>query len=234
VTRPLNTIEAISEILVTLGYEVNLGKTFIAVKLGSSKNPFTAVLSINENHLNITCQFARLGAIKNKYAFFLACLDANVNPSISPYAFGIITDSEDPANDNDNEWPIVLTNTIPLGAFQASELESAMDSLLRALQSSRTVIAVGVGKLCSKQEGPIREDEMEIHKTDEIHFEGVDNVLLPSALAKREGACSDHSCGCHDTPKSKDKKELATVGSGRLEIRTGPTEKGTRSKGGKK
>lgn len=143
----LNNLQEIFNSLQNLGFEAVLNDGFIAVKIGTSENPFTAVLNISgDNNLAVTCQITTLGRIKNQQEFFLACLDANTLTRFQPFAFGIITNN-DADDDNHNNWPIVLTDTVPLGDFQESELESAMDSLLSALLGTREILAVGCGEL---------------------------------------------------------------------------------------
>ena len=136
----MQTLSQINEALLALGYETELGETHIAVKVHS----FAAVLSINEsNQLEISCQVAKVSELNEGKlaAAAFAALDANTR--IAPYAFGIFTADED-GEGGVEEDVIVLIDSVPLGDFQKSELESSMDSLVKALLNGREVLKTGL------------------------------------------------------------------------------------------
>jgi len=80
----LRNLEEIFESLQSLGYEAVLNDGFIAVKIGTNENPFTAVLNIINNNLAINCQVAQLGQIKNQTTnrgeYFFTLLAADLAP----------------------------------------------------------------------------------------------------------------------------------------------------------
>ena len=146
----INTLEQVADILETLGYEVELHAHSVLTKIGGSENPFFAVLTIAEasKELIITCQLATLGDINENedglLKFTISALD--VNTSIRPFAFAIISDTDDSALDNEQQWPIVLTDSLPLGDLSERELEAGMRSLLAALAASSDVLRIGLVK----------------------------------------------------------------------------------------
>ena len=144
----LDTLEQVAEALTALGYEAELqndGAVF--VKVGGSEKPFTLILTTDNagGELVFTCQLGTMGDIQDEKAadFMLAALDANT--ITRPYAFAIISDSDDPSLDDEEQWPIILTDTVPLGDLSADELNAAMDSLWAALAAARPVLETGLG-----------------------------------------------------------------------------------------
>ncbi|MEE9263180.1 MAG: hypothetical protein V3V11_01885, partial [Vicinamibacteria bacterium] len=79
----------------------------------------------------------------NISTFAVAALDANSR--ISPFAFATLTASDNPELDEPQQWPVVLTDSIPLGDLSPGELEAAMNSLWSALAESRDVLEAGIG-----------------------------------------------------------------------------------------
>lgn len=141
----IGTLAEVTDALEALGYEAETQGGSIFVKIGGSKNPFTAVVIINKkNELVITCQLATLGAFKDEAIPRVAMAALDANTRIRPYAYGIITDADTPELQNEEEWVLVLTDSIPLGDLSTGELAAAMNSLLEALISSRDVLEVGL------------------------------------------------------------------------------------------
>jgi hypothetical protein len=141
----INTLEQAAQGLVTLGYDVEPRESSVFVKVGGSGKPFTAVMTINEKReLVITCQLAKLGDFKeeNLPNVLLAALDANTRTR--PFALAAITDADDPQLDQEEKWPLVLTNSVPLGDLSTGELKAAMDALWQALVTSREVLEAGL------------------------------------------------------------------------------------------
>jgi hypothetical protein len=102
-----------------------------------------AVLMVENNQLSITAQICTLGELQedNLLTFAMAALDANSR--ISPFAFSLITERDDPSITEPSEYAVTLVDHIPLGDFEQPELESAMQSLLTALVGSREAIQAG-------------------------------------------------------------------------------------------
>lgn len=140
----INTLEQVAQGLISLGYEVEPQESSVFVKVGGSGKPFTAVMTINEKReLVITCQLAKLGDFEeeNLPKVLLSALDANTRTR--PFALAAITDADDPQLDQEEKWPLVLTNSVPLGDFSSEELKAAMDALWQALVTSREVLEAG-------------------------------------------------------------------------------------------
>ncbi|MBZ0264405.1 hypothetical protein K8I28_07025 [bacterium] len=139
----LDSLPQFAEVLENNAYECKLDDQSVQVKVGSKENPIVGVITIDDsnNSLNITCRIARLGDIPedNVPQFMAACLDANTR--ILPYAFGLLTASDNPALDDPREWPIVLVDSMPLGDLSEEEFLSAMSNLWIALQASRDVLS---------------------------------------------------------------------------------------------
>ena len=140
----INDVRTIAEVLSELGYEVVEGDNIVSTRIGGEENAFPVVLTISGDQLKIDCQVAKSGQIVESKAadFAWAALDANTR--IVPFALGILTSSDDPSHDNEDEWPIVLTDTIPLGDLSRSELEYAMDGLEKAIFGIKDVLRLGL------------------------------------------------------------------------------------------
>ena len=55
------------------------------------------------------------------------------NTMVRPYAFAVISATEDPELDDEAKWPIVLTDSLPLGDLSDQELIASVESLWSAL-----------------------------------------------------------------------------------------------------
>lgn len=136
----IDTLQQIAEDLETMGYEPKFSaeQNTLFVPIGPQKS-FTAVLTITDNELTIQAGITTLEDIGeenfNKFAF--AALDTNTR--IQPFAFGILTTEDDVENE---DTPVVLTNSVPLGDFSTKELEFAMQSLWKAILGTRTALQV--------------------------------------------------------------------------------------------
>ena len=76
--------------------------------------------------------------------FCVACLD--INTQIRPYAFATITASDNPDLDDPDSWPIVLTDSLPIGDLSDEELTTSIDSLWSALVAGAEVLRIGIGQ----------------------------------------------------------------------------------------
>ncbi|HIC35281.1 MAG TPA: hypothetical protein EYO78_10765 [Gammaproteobacteria bacterium] len=135
----INNLPQIQEVTERLGYEASLADDALIVKIGK----FPAILTIDGGRLSINCKVARAGDIPeaNQADFATAALDANTR--LSPYALAMITDIDDPSSEGqEDDWPIVLTDTIPLGDFEECELKSALSDLQAALVGSKEVLQI--------------------------------------------------------------------------------------------
>ena len=135
----LNNLPQIQEATDRLGYHTSLNDDALVVKIGQ----FPAILTIDEGRLSINCKVARAGDIPeaNQAVFATAALDANTR--LSPYALAMITDLDDPSSEGqEDDWPIVLADSIPLGDFEECELKSVLSDLQVALVGSKEVLQI--------------------------------------------------------------------------------------------
>jgi hypothetical protein len=144
----INTLEQAAAALEKHGYQVVTGDNVVYMTIGGKHKPFVAVISQNKkNELVISCQVAKVGDFEedNFAAVLFSLLD--LNTEIRPYAFGILTNLEDPTvEDSIEAFPVVLTDSMPLGDLCECELYSSMDSLLLALQTSKDALKQGLKK----------------------------------------------------------------------------------------
>lgn len=135
----LNNLPQIKEAAERLGYEATLADDTLIIRIGQ----FPAFLTIDDDHLCINCKIARAGDVpeSNQAVFATSALDANTR--LSPYAIAMITDIDDPSHEgSEGDWPIVLTDSIPLGDFEESELKAALVDLQAALVGSKDVLRI--------------------------------------------------------------------------------------------
>lgn len=137
----INTTEDIQNALTLLGYESTQLNESVAVKVGS----FTALLTIAEDNLRISCRIATMSQINpdKEGEFYVGMLDANSR--IVPYAYALLT-SEDGLDENSDDI-IVLTDSVPLGDFSQDELACSLTSLRSAILESASVIRVGLSEV---------------------------------------------------------------------------------------
>lgn len=148
-TDNIETLEQVAEVLETQGYDARLvPDEAVLIDVGGAEQPFAAVVTKNDDGAAfvVTCQLAVLGDLDEELSaqFMLAALDANT--AIRPYAFAIISDSDDPSLDTPEAWPVVLTSSIPVGELSEGELSVAMDGLWSALTSASPVLKLGISK----------------------------------------------------------------------------------------
>ncbi len=139
----ISSLEDIAQILEHEGYEFSHEGESVRVKIGGADHPFIAVITCakDKQEMSITCQVARLGDIPEARIpqFLAACLEANTR--ITPYAFGLITVSDNPELDNEQEWLIVLIDSLSLGDLNEMDFIRSMDGLWVGLEASRQVLA---------------------------------------------------------------------------------------------
>jgi len=146
--KHIENLKQAAEVLEARGYDTVAGEEAVYTTIGGKRKPFVAVLTINpKNELVITCQVAMVGDFdEDKFAETLFNL-LDLNTEIRPYAFGILTANDDPELYEEVEsFPIVLTDSLPLGDLSDEELQKSMDSLLIALQAGRAILKQGLKK----------------------------------------------------------------------------------------
>jgi len=141
----IENLQQVTEVLEELGYDVRPHEDVVHIALGGTEKPFIAVVTINENReLVINCQVAKLGDLSEDNIPTVQFILLDANTRIRPYAFGIITASDDAEFDDAAEFPIVLTDSLPLGDLSTQELAKNLDSLLLALNTSDEALRVGL------------------------------------------------------------------------------------------
>lgn len=153
-TNDINSLDAIAVFLEARGYEVTQSDDSIITRVGNFPTVIT-ITDINGNgdpDLQITTQLTTLGQISEDRvpAFLTAALDANTR--ILPYAVATITSSDNPELDNPSEFPVVLTDSIPVGDISENEFQSALDSLLQAILGTRELLEIGFGSVAVASE----------------------------------------------------------------------------------
>ena len=144
----IDSLEKVADALEASGYEPEAQNGAVSIGVGGSENPFVAVITLNDatSELVVTCQVAKLGDIDDDMVmeFCVACLD--INTQIRPYAFATITASDNPDLDDPDSWPIVLTDSLPIGDLSDEELTTSIDSLWSALVAGAEVLRIGIGQ----------------------------------------------------------------------------------------
>lgn len=143
-TQELFNLSDVSEALAKLGYAATVTGDSVALMLGGDGKPAGAVLTMSEQRgeLDVTCQIAKLRDIRDAHMqdFLVACLDANYR--IRPYAFAVISASSGSEEiDDPEEWPVVLTDSLPLGDLSTEEIRCSMSSLQMALATARSIMS---------------------------------------------------------------------------------------------
>jgi hypothetical protein len=148
-SEKIETLEQVAEVLVAQGYAPRLedGQA-VMLDVGGTHQPFAAVITKDDAsaELVITCQLAELGDIDEERSaqFMLGALDANT--AIRPYAFAVISDTDDAAFAEAEKWPIVLTSSVPIGDLSEGELCVALDGLWNALSAAGPVLKLGLSE----------------------------------------------------------------------------------------
>lgn len=144
----IKSLDDVADILLDYGFPMEKPNGTILTQVGSADNPFPTVIRINPegSQIFITCRLGVLGDFSddNIAAMALAALD--INTCIRPFAFAIVSDTDDPELDDERYWPLVLTDSMPLGDLSSTELVAAMDALLQAVVTSRGVLEIGLGR----------------------------------------------------------------------------------------
>jgi len=124
----MNTLTEIKTALEELGYKATLTDTAVTIELCR----FTAALTINDNSLFINCQVASGEEIGDEIGLYLL----DLNSSITPYAFALLTAK----TDGEKDTLLVLTDSVSLLTFSKEELEQTIDQLRNALFVSGPIL----------------------------------------------------------------------------------------------
>ena len=131
----ITSLEQIETVLESTGYETARDTHGVAMKIGGKSVPFTSVFTIDkeQNQVVINCQVAQMGDIRETEISHVLLSLLDYNTMVRPYAFAVISSAEDPDLDDESQWPIVLTDSLPMGDLSQEELISAVESLWSAL-----------------------------------------------------------------------------------------------------
>ena len=133
--KNISSLEQIEAVLESSGYETVRDDDGVVMKIGGTSVPFTSVFTIDEgqNQVIINCQIARMGDIKEEELSKVLFSLLDYNTMVRPYAFAVISATEDPDLDDEEKWPIVLTDSLPLGDLSSDEIIASVESLWSAL-----------------------------------------------------------------------------------------------------
>ena len=145
----ISTLDQVAAVLDKQGYKTRLlPDEAVMLDIGGAESPFVAVVTMDEgvSQFIVTCQLAELGDLDEEKSpqFMMAALDANT--VVRPYAFAVISDSDDPALQAPEKWPVVLTSSLPIGDLSESELSQSMDELWLALTAAGPVLKLGLSE----------------------------------------------------------------------------------------
>lgn len=131
----ISSLEQIEEVLESAGYEAFRDEEGVVMKIGGRSAPFTSVFTIDEgrSQVIINCQIARMGDIKEEEISHVLFSLLDYNSMVRPYAFAVISSAEDPDLDDEASWPVVLTDSLPLGDLSPGEIIASVESLWSAL-----------------------------------------------------------------------------------------------------
>ena len=136
----LNTKEQIAEALEAWGYEILISEKSVITKVGGVEKPYTAVLYLDNDKLNISCELNKLGDFSDEQLPILALNALSGNTVVDPFAFALIDSTDDSTLENAEDYLLILTDTIPLGHLSEKELEFTMDALWTALAESSIIL----------------------------------------------------------------------------------------------
>lgn len=145
----MDSLADILEGLQSLGYvgQLNEEGTVLTSAFGNIESDINIVLTVDEatNAVKITSPLAVLGQFNEESIpeLFAEALRANLD--IAPFAYSIVSDVDgDGEIDPAEQWPLVLTTSVPLGDFSLSELEYYISSLGQAISKARPVLQAGL------------------------------------------------------------------------------------------
>tara|TARA_Y100000310_G_scaffold56232_1_gene51663 strand:+ start:56002 stop:56448 length:447 start_codon:yes stop_codon:yes gene_type:complete len=124
--------ELITETLESLGYTPEVQNDVITFCTGGEGCPFTVAMMADEVDVTITCQVAKKGDIADSKEIEFLWIAMDTNSMILPYSITLLSDSDGEESD-ENDWPIVLIDSVPVGNLSAEEVEYAVDKLNEAL-----------------------------------------------------------------------------------------------------
>lgn len=143
----VKTLVDVERILEKQGYKPQINENSVAVPVGGSSAPFLCIILMDDTSLTISCEISTWGQMLKrttedmKEDFFLSLLD--MNSQTLPYAFSVLTDIDGEGEDQ-NEWPVVLIDSMPVGDISENELLASMRSLSAALLTAKNLFDVSL------------------------------------------------------------------------------------------
>lgn len=134
----IHTFAAVVEALRDLGYHAKLTDDGVITGVSlteedDSSRAFPILITEENDSLEFNCHLCTIGDLENSHdengLSALAWIFLALNAEIQPWAIALIN----PDGELDSSDTVVLTDSVPLGDFSSEELQSAMETLLRAL-----------------------------------------------------------------------------------------------------
>ena len=145
----VKTLNDVVDILSQHGFKPTLNENSVSVPVGSEEKPFPCLILMDETNLTVLCEIDTFGNMMSRVAdedredFLVAMLD--LNSQMNSYAFTIMSDIDDPdAGEDKDNWPVALTNSIPVGDICEAELLAGMGALQSALLTAKSLFTVSV------------------------------------------------------------------------------------------
>ncbi len=145
----IKTLADVERVLSDHGYTPNLNECSVTLPIGSEESPFPCVIVMDDTYLSVVCEIDTYGNMMGRLDaecredFLKAMLD--MNSQMNSYAFTLMTDIDDPnAGENEDDWPVSLFNSIPVGDISDGELLESIRGLQSALITAKSLFTVSV------------------------------------------------------------------------------------------
>lgn len=136
--RHLGTLEEIHEALEDLGYQSKVQDESLSVNVNRG---VVASIIADQDELTVCCHLTTLGRLLPDDAEQAAAVCAHLmrhNVAISPFAISLIADEDDEDPEDD---PVALIDSVPLGNFSLQELKKLMENLNKAVASTGKLVS---------------------------------------------------------------------------------------------
>lgn len=148
-TNDIRSLDTIALFLEQRGFDLTQTEHAVIANVGGFQTVFTIddVDGDGDADIRISCQLLTLNQIPESRipAFAIAALDLNTR--ILPYSVATLTATDDPSLTDSSESPVILTDSLPIGDISEDEFQSAIDSLLIAILSTRELLTIGLGEV---------------------------------------------------------------------------------------
>lgn len=144
----IKTLADVERVLTEHGYSPTLNEGSVTLPIGAEGSPFPCLILMDGTNLTVICEIDTWGNIMNRIPpamredfFFAQC---HLNSQMNSFAFTVIPDMDGDGEDDDDRenCPVALINSMPIGDISEGELLESMRSLLAALQTASTLYSV--------------------------------------------------------------------------------------------